>query len=111
MKRNYIDYLNDILDAVHDILSFVKDMDFESFATDRKTQYAVIRCFEVIGEAAKSLPPSYRNKNPQLPWSKMAKMRDLLIHHYMGVDLSILWQTIKTDLTEIQKILEDIISD
>jgi uncharacterized protein with HEPN domain len=111
MKRNYLDFVHDIADAINDILKFVEDMQFEDFANDKKTQYAVIRCFEVIGEATKTLPPDYRQKYPDLPWSKMAKMRDLLIHHYMGVDLSIVWQTIRIDLPAIKTLIDIVMKE
>lgn len=59
-------------------------MSYEMFAADKKAVNAVIRCLEVLGEAAKHIPASFRNKHPYLPWRKTAEMRDVLIHDYMG---------------------------
>ncbi len=76
-------------------------MDFESFATDKKTVNAVIRSLEVIGVATKHIPAAFRRKHPEIPWSKMAGMRDVLIHDYMGVDLRTVWNVVKERLPEV----------
>ena len=73
--RNISLYLQDILDAMHAIEKFVEGIDFEEFKADDKTASAVIRKFEIIGEAAKQVPEDIRNKYNQLPWKEMAGMR------------------------------------
>ncbi|MEM3426367.1 MAG: DUF86 domain-containing protein [Thermoproteota archaeon] len=87
-------------------------MSFEDFANDKKTINAVIRSIEVIGEAAKKIPMSIRGKYPNIPWRKMSGMRDKMIHEYSGVDIEILWKTIKEDVppleNTIRKVLEDL---
>jgi uncharacterized protein with HEPN domain len=85
--REIADYLNDIRNAIAEVDEFTRGMDFESFAADKKTVNAVIRSLEVLGEATKQIPVPFRKKHPEIPWSKMAGMRDVLIHDYMGVDL------------------------
>ena len=62
------DYLNDILENIQNINDFIKGMDYEDLKSDKKTQYAVIRCLEVIGEAAKKIPDNLRTKYPVIPW-------------------------------------------
>jgi len=94
-KRDYRDYIKDIIDSINDIESFTENMTFEDFAKDKKTINAVIRSIEVIGEAAKNIPKKLRDKYPYIPWKKMAGMRDKMIHEYFGVDIKILWKTIK----------------
>ncbi len=73
---------------------FIKDYSFSDFDNDEKTQYAVIRCFEVIGEAVKRLPGDYIEMHPHIPWKAMAGMRDRLIHGYDVVDNEIMWNTV-----------------
>lgn len=91
-------YLLDILLHAKDAAEFTADMSKEAFFADHKSQFAVIRCFEVIGEAAKRLSIDCQKANPDIPWSKMAKMRDLLIHAYQRVDLGEVWDTVKNDI-------------
>ena len=108
--REVSDYLDDILTAITDINEFTKGMHYEAFATDKRTVNAVIRSLEVLGEATKRIPPPLRQKYPGIPWSKMAGMRDILIHDYMGVDLKTVWKVIQERLPELKPLLEELIS-
>ncbi len=72
MKRTHEDYLRDILDAIASIEEFTSGMDFEDFSKDRKTQFAVIRALEIIGEAAKAIPEDFKKEHPEVPWREMA---------------------------------------
>ncbi len=83
--REYSLYFKDILEAMAAIEKFVAGMEFEDFKNDDKTSSAVIRKFEIIGEAIKHIPEEIRNKYPQIKWKQMAGMRDRLIHFYFGV--------------------------
>jgi uncharacterized protein with HEPN domain len=103
--RELADYLADILTAIIEVDQFIAGMTFDQFEEDRKTINAVIRSLEVLGEATKHIPTSYRNKHPDIPWSKMAGMRDVLIHDYMGVDLMTVWKVAKERLPEIKMLL------
>jgi len=84
MKRNLIPYLKDILDNLELAAGFTAGMSYDEFCLDTKTVYAVIRCLEVMGEAAKNIPTATRRKYPDIPWKEMAGMRDKLIHGYSG---------------------------
>lgn len=110
-KREVRDYLNDILQSIADIRLFAAGMSFEQFCSDRKTVNAVVRSLEIIGEATKKIPADIRTRYPDLPWIEIAAMRDKLIHEYFGVDLEIVWETVRNDLapleSAIQKVLED----
>ena len=108
--REIIDHLNDILSAIADIEEFINGMSYEVFAGDKRTVNAVIRSLEVLGEATKRIPISFRQKHPDIPWSKMAGMRDVLIHDYMGVDLKTVWKVADERLPELKPLLKAVIS-
>ncbi len=110
-KRVYKDYLDDIKTSITDIKEFTKDMSFEGFSCDRKTSHAVIRCFEIIGEAVKNLPDEVKARYPDIPWREIAGMRDKMIHEYFGVNLQIVWQTIEDDLPFFDIMIEQLIRD
>ena len=95
--REIVDYLADILGSICEVEEFVCGMTYEAFAADKKTVNAVIRSLEVLGEATKHVPVSFRNKHPNIPWSKMAGMRNVLIHDYMSVDLKTVWKVAEDD--------------
>lgn len=105
------DYIEDILNAMLDIQEFVAEYSYDQFSNDRKTQYAVIRAIEIIGEASKNLPLEVREKYRDIPWRDMATMRERLIHGYFGVDLIILWDTIKQDIPPLIPIFRSILTE
>ncbi len=109
MRKNRIadDYFNDIIITIDKIESFVGDISKDEFAVDEKTQFAVIRGLEIIGEAAKKIPRESQEEYPKVPWKELAGMRDKLIHAYFGVNIEIVWITVKKDLPEIKKFLSE----
>jgi uncharacterized protein with HEPN domain len=109
--REYGFYLKDILAAMESIQTFVKGMNLEAFQGDDKTASAVIRKFEIMGEATKQIPEEIRQKFPQVPWKEMAGMRDRLIHSYFEVDHRLIWTTVKERIPQlipqIKRILDE----
>ncbi len=110
-RRDYRDYLQDILDAVDDVEVFVGDMSFEEFKKDRKTLNAVVRSIEIIGEASKKLPDSLKAKYRELPWKEMSGMRDKLIHAYFGMDTETIWKTVKENIPPLKKSIQKMLKD
>ncbi|MFA6531067.1 MAG: DUF86 domain-containing protein [Candidatus Micrarchaeia archaeon] len=108
MKRDYLDYFADILDSIEDIENFVSDMKLEEFEKDKKTVNAVVRSLEVIGEATKNIPDELRGKHPEIPWKRMAMMRDKLIHWYFGVETQIVWEVATNELPKMKIALRKI---
>jgi uncharacterized protein with HEPN domain len=103
-----LDYLDDILEAVEKIERFTSGMRYEEFVEDAKTVDAVLRNFEVIGEAAKNVPEEVRREYSDVPWSEMAGMRDKLIHGYATVELQIVWTTIQEELPTLGPQIESV---
>ncbi len=101
-------YLAHIVDALEQISTYTNGMDDEAFRANRLVQDAVIRQFEIVGEATKNLSANFRESHSSLPWKDLAGFRDKLIHQYFGVDLSTVWQSVVDDvpflLDEVQKI-------
>ena len=110
-SRTDRDFLRDILEAIRRIMEYTGGMTYETFVKDTKTQDAVVRNLEVIGEAAKNLSAKLREKHSDLPWKSMAGVRDRLIHHYFGVNLDIVWQIVEAELPEVKGRLEEILRE
>ena len=110
-KREFLDYLTDIQDASQNISQFISEMTWDKFAQDQKTIYAVVRAFEIIGEAAKKVPLSVQKRHPKVPWKQMAGMRDKLIHEYFGVNHEALWKTAKEDIPPVQQLIAMVLEE
>jgi uncharacterized protein with HEPN domain len=90
-KRRDKEYLADLVEAVHRIIDYSKDLTYVEFLADKKTQDAVLRNLQVIGEAVKKLSPRVKQAHPRLPWKQMAGMRDKVVHDYFGINYDIVW--------------------
>lgn len=104
-------YLKDILAAMDTIEEFVEGVDFETFRNHDMMCSAVIRKFEIIGEAAKNIPEEIKEKYPAIPWKDMSGMRDRLIHFYFGIKYELVWETIKKEIPKVKPPLKKIIDD
>jgi len=105
------DTLNDILSAAEKAIEFVTGMGPEDLEDDDRTEFAVIKALEIVGEAARRIPHSFRDSQPQIPWREMAAMRDKLVHDYFGVDLEVVWKTIHEDLPPLVAALQSLIDE
>jgi uncharacterized protein with HEPN domain len=111
MTRDYSDYINDIANSIDEIEEFIEDIDFDTFSFDKKTINAVIRSLEVMGEAATKIPSDIRDKYPNIPWSRMAGMRNKLIHEYFGVDLEIVWTVCTEEIPPLKPFITKLVSN
>lgn len=102
MKENSV-FLKHILESIKAIEEYIKDLSEKDFLDSAEKQDAIIRRLEIIGEAAKNLPEEFRKKHPQITWNKIMATRNILIHHYFGIDLGIVWDTITQDLQKFKK--------
>lgn len=97
-ERPQLLYCQDILESGTAILTYVKSMTYDAFVLDRMCYSAVIREFEIIGEAVGKLSEESKGGYPAIPWQDVKDFRNLLAHEYFGVDLEIVWNTILNDL-------------
>jgi uncharacterized protein with HEPN domain len=97
-------YVDDIVQACQDILDFTKETsDADGLEKDRKTFLAVVRSLEIIGEAARQMPRSFKEKHPEIPWREIASLRNVIAHEYFGLDKTILWDVIQTQIPTLRE--------
>jgi uncharacterized protein with HEPN domain len=111
MSNEFLDYVEDIIDAMDKAEILLKDVTYEEFEADFRINFAAVRALEIVGEATKRLPLALRDEYPDIPWKDMAGMRDRIIHGYDNVNFQTVWDTIKQRIplvkSQIQQILVD----
>lgn len=107
--QEIVEALNDILTAGRKAQEFVGDIAYDEFVLDDKTSFAVVRAFEIVGEAAKRIPTDFRRAHSTIPGRELAGFRDKLIHDYARVSLLIVWNSVRDDLPEILPRIEQLI--
>lgn len=105
-ERSYLDFLDDILESIRVIEDYVEGMSYEEFREDRRTVDAVVRNFEVIGEAANNLPGEFKNRHETVEWRGIVNFRNVLVHDYFRVDTGRVWDTIEKNLPELREQIE-----
>jgi len=102
MHRDYRLFLDDILEAVAKIRDYTTGLDYAAFAQDSKTQDAVVRNLEIIGEAAGRLPEPVRSAAPEIEWRKIVGLRNILAHEYFGVSLPVVWDVVQNKIDPLE---------
>ncbi len=100
IKREYILYLEDMFQSMQRIEEYLGDLDFRKFKMAYMVVDAIIRNFEIIGEASKNVPTEIQEKYPEIPWRKMYGLRNLIAHEYFGIDYEMIWEIAKSNLPQ-----------
>lgn len=110
-KRNDLLLLNDIAEAIAAIEEYIHGLDEDAFYNDRKTKDAVVRNFEIIGEASKQITQDYKIQHPNVVWREAADLRNKIIHEYFGLDYVLLWEIIQLDLPLLKQDIQILINN
>ncbi len=111
MLKLPIEYLRHIIEETEFILRETKNVSKDTFYLDPVLKRAVVRSLEIIGEASKNIPKDFQKKHKNITWKDMARMRDKLIHHYFGIDYSLLWDVVKNEIPTLHGNLHEIIQN
>lgn len=110
-NRDVLLLLDDMLQSALKIKRYVKDLDFDTFIADEKTVDAVVRNFEIIGEASNRIDTDFKDSNPEIEWNRIRGFRNRIVHDYFGIDYEIVWSIIESYLDKLIDWLETIIDN
>lgn len=110
MSKEPKEFLRHIVDECSYLNSVSQNLEYNSFLDDETLKRAVVRSLEIIGEATKKIPTDFRDSNSSIQWKSMAGMRDRLIHDYIGVNYSIVWDVIKNKIPELKNQIDQVLS-
>jgi uncharacterized protein with HEPN domain len=111
MKKDPFIFITHVLECIVDIESFSRGLSKTEFQRNKLKQSAIVRQIEIMGEAVKNIPNSFRNKYPLVEWKKITGTRDILIHQYFKIDLNLVWDVIKKELPKLKKQIKEILKD
>jgi uncharacterized protein with HEPN domain len=111
MSRDVLILLSEIQEAAEEVIAFTHGLSVDELKVDKKTKNAVIRSLEVMGEAAKAIPQSFRDEHPTVPWRNICGMRDILIHQYFRIDEMLLWRAARRDVPATLEAICDLIKN
>ena len=111
MKRDYTLYLKDMLENIEKANYFIENLTYEDFKADERTNFAVIRCLEIVGEASKSIPKEIKSKYNDIPWKDIAGLRDKIVHGYSEINLFRVWLVVKEEFPILKEEIENIMKD
>jgi len=109
MKKDPTIFLKHILESIEHIENYTKGLEEEDFLKSEEKQDSVIRRLEIVGEAVKNFPESFRKKYPDIAWNKAMATRNILIHHYFGIELDIIWDTVTKSLPIFKKQIQELL--
>ena len=107
-KREPALLLEDVSLSIDKIERYIVGMSADIFKADEKTVDAVVRNLEIIGEAVRQIPPAFKERHNNVPWSQIAGLRNRIVHDYFGLDLEMIWYIVTSDLPELKKKIEEI---
>ena len=110
-KRRDVDLIQDIIESIERIIFYTHNMEYANFVKDYKTQDAVIRNIEILGEAAKLISLNLKDDYPDISWKNIAGTRDKLVHDYFGINIDIVWNIIKEDIPELSQNIKQILQN
>jgi uncharacterized protein with HEPN domain len=111
MKKDPKIFLQHIIESIEEIEKYTCNQNKVKFSKATMMQDAVMRRLEIIGEAVKNIPKSYKNKYPKISWREIAGMRDILIHEYFGININIVWNTIQKDIPKLKKSIQELMNE
>lgn len=111
MRKDPKIFLKHIQESIEKIERHIKGMSEDEFEDDIKTQDAIIRRIEIIGEAVKNLPSEFKKKHSEIEWREIAGMRDKLIHEYFGVNLNMVWEVIRKDIPKLKRQISELLEE
>ena len=109
MKRTNKHYFEDILEYANSALSFIENISYEEFISDKKSVFATIRALEVIGESSNRIANEIKEQYPYLPWIEMRGLRNRIIHNYDDIDYAIVWNVLKNEIPQLINQINEII--
>jgi len=111
MKRRFRLFIEDIIESIKLIEEYMGNTSKKNLGSNQKLKDSIVRRLEIIGEAVKNIPWDFREKHPEVPWKKIAGLRDIIIHTYFNIDLDITWDIIKKDLPDLKEKISKIKSE
>lgn len=109
--RNSRAFIEEIVESISKIERYTEGLNFEKFQNNEMVIDAILRNLEVIGEAARRIPDEVRNKHKDIPWKRMIGLRNIVIHEYFGVDLSIIWKIATENLPQTKSLISGLLKD
>ena len=104
-------FLAHVTESIRSIEQYAGGLTQEEFNRSPQVQDAVVRRLEIIGEAVKSIPDEFKSKHPEIPWKKIAGLRDVLIHKYFSIDLNLLWNLIEKELKTLRSQIDNLLKE